>query len=225
MKRWSLVVAGLYLLLLAALAVPTLSLGLWRRPDTGMAALLFGSGWTWLVLAALGACQLALLLVPVRIVARRPVTRGAVWPTVLLGAAMMTLLGLAAALSVRAAALGDKREAVWEHVLFAALLVALWAGWSAVFFRLGRERPPADFLSVLCRRLLQGSILELLVAVPCHVVVRCREFCCAGIYTMFGLAMGISVMLFAFGPAVFFLLVARARRLRPPEPDNTPLVD
>jgi cation transporter-like permease len=154
-----------------------------------------------------------LLLVPLRIVSRRPVTRGALWPTVLVGATMMGLLGLAAAVSVHAAILGDKPEKPWELPLLAALVSGLWGFWTVVFGRLSRKRPPADFLSVLCRRLMQGSILELLVAVPCHIVVRCRDYCCAGLFTMFGLAMGVSVMLFAFGPAVYFLFVARAKRL------------
>jgi len=37
---------------------------------------------------------------------------------------------------------------------------------------------------------------------------------------MFGLAMGVSVLLFAFGPAAYFLFVARARRLQAMEPEG-----
>ncbi len=65
--------------------------------------------------------------------------------------------------------------------------------------------------------LLRGSILELLVAVPSHIVVRQRGVCCAPAGTFWGITTGLAVMLLAFGPGVFFLYVARCRRLRPPE--------
>ena len=65
------------------------------------------------------------------------------------------------------------------------------------------------------RWLLRGSILELLVAVPSHVIVRRRDDCCAPAGTFWGIATGISVMLLCFGPGVFFLFVERCRRLKP----------
>ena len=63
--------------------------------------------------------------------------------------------------------------------------------------------------------MLRGSILELLIAVPSHIVVRWRGECCAGFFTFFGITMGISVMLLSFGPAVFFLYYARWQKLQP----------
>ena len=57
--------------------------------------------------------------------------------------------------------------------------------------------------------------VELLIAVPTHVVARCRDYCCAGLMTFIGLTMGVSVMLFAYGPAVYFLFAERWRRLHP----------
>jgi hypothetical protein len=90
-----------------------------------------------------------------------------------------------------------------------------WCLWSLIFFRLGRKEKAGDFIQRQSRTLLRGSILELLVAVPTHIVARQRDYCCAGFMTFIGLAMGISVMLFSFGPAVFFLFVARWRRLHP----------
>ena len=84
-----------------------------------------------------------------------------------------------------------------------------------IFFRLSRRAEPKDLVSRLCKYLLKGSILELLIAVPTHIVARCRDYCCAGIMTFIGLTLGTSVMLFSFGPGVFFLFVARWRRLHP----------
>ena len=212
MKSWALVVTGLYALVLALLTIPVLLFGAWKLPDL---VHLYGAWPYWLWLLIMGGCQLVLLLVPVRLASRRPVTRGALWPTVTLIALMMALLGAGAVLSIYAALFGDNPLFSGEPWLLGALAVALWALWGVFFHRLSRAHTPLDFISTLCARLVRGSILELLVAVPCHIVVRCREDCCAGIYTMFGLAMGLSVMLFAFGPAVFFLFVARARKLKP----------
>jgi hypothetical protein len=65
------------------------------------------------------------------------------------------------------------------------------------------------------RWLLRGSILELLVAVPSHIIVRRRGDCCAPLGTFWGIATGISVMLLCFGPGVFFLFVERFERLKP----------
>jgi hypothetical protein len=90
-----------------------------------------------------------------------------------------------------------------------------WCLWSLIFFRMSRKESAPDFVSRQSRTLFKGSVLELLVAVPTHIAVRHRHECCGGIFTFFGLSMGISVMLFAFGPAVFFLFVARWRRLHP----------
>jgi hypothetical protein len=86
--------------------------------------------------------------------------------------------------------------------------------WSIVFYWTGRDAAPMDVVTKQCRYLLRGSILELLVAVPTHIVARMRNYCCAGFYTFLGIAFGVSVMLFSFGPAVFFLFAQRWRRLQ-----------
>ncbi len=50
---------------------------------------------------------------------------------------------------------------------------------------------------------------------PTHIVARYCDYCCAGFMTFIGLTLGMSVMLFSFGPGVFFLFVARWRQLHP----------
>ena len=77
----------------------------------------------------------------------------------------------------------------------------------------------------LTKWLIRGSILELLVAVPSHVIVREREYCCAGFITFWGIVTGVSVMLLAFGPAVFFLFAKRFGRLKPKAENEPEAID
>jgi hypothetical protein len=93
---------------------------------------------------------------------------------------------------------------------------AVWSIWAFLFAFYTVRGGRANFMTRLARSLIAGSILELLVAVPAHVLARTRGYCCAGFGTFWGIAAGISVMLFAFGPAVFVLFARRYGGLRRP---------
>ena len=88
--------------------------------------------------------------------------------------------------------------------------------------RLGRSssacsRSAAEARNVIANKLhrwlLAGSVLELLVAVPTHVVVRRREECCAGMATGLGICVGIGVMIVGFGPSVALLYYRRWKQI------------
>ena len=98
------------------------------------------------------------------------------------------------------------------------LIVASWMVWGLIFYRATREDDAASMSARATRWLLRGSILNLLVAVPTHVVVRHRDDCCAPAASFAGMVTGISVMLLSFGPGVLFLFAARRRRLRAKQP-------
>ncbi len=220
MKRWALVVVALYLLILAVLTVPVTLLAFApqaKARDIGE-AYVQGSFWLWL--GVMGLAQAALLVVPVRVASRRPVTRRLLlWPVVTAGA-MMGVLALGALYSLGEFTARDKvPDWLWWAAIVCAALI--WCVWAVLFYRSSRGAQPADVVSRQCRLMLQGSILELLIAVPTHIVARSRDYCCAGFMTFVGLALGICVMLFSFGPSVFFLYAARWRRLHP-EPATEP---
>jgi hypothetical protein len=63
--------------------------------------------------------------------------------------------------------------------------------------------------------LIRGSIVELLVAVPSHIIVRRRDECSAPGFTYFGIAAGLVIMAVAFGPGLFFLFRKRFERMKP----------
>jgi hypothetical protein len=107
---------------------------------------------------------------------------------------------------------GDELQA-WAVV--GGMVLALWVAWSLVFAVFAQRTNAEGLTPRLVRWLLRGSILEFLVAVPSHIVVRHRNDCCAPVATFWGIVTGLSVMLLAFGPSVFFLFAHRVRRLRP----------
>jgi hypothetical protein len=215
MKRWALIVAALYMVIMAVLTVPFGLLAF--VPELGWDAFGIYKEWQyWLWLAVMVISQFTLLAVPVRLASLRPVTRGPVWKTVLAGGLMAGGMTVAACFSIEELVFADHippgNTDVWTSILLGLLT---WFIWGLVFLRIGRNVPPADLVTQQCRALFKGSILELLIAVPSHIVARCRDYCCAGFMTFLGLTMGFSVMLFAYGPAVFFLFAERWKRLHP----------
>lgn len=105
-----------------------------------------------------------------------------------------------------------------EWSLLLGYVALLWMFWGLIFHRYHHTGDADAWSRRTLQWLLRGSILELLVAVPCHVVVRQRGDCCAPAATFWGITMGLSVMLMAFGPGVFFLFLDRARQRQPAGP-------
>jgi hypothetical protein len=223
MRRWAFLVAALYLLILVALTMPVLWLALGADLPSGsplhQALEIFALPGYWIWVVVMVACQLALLSVPVRVASRRPVTRGALWPTILVAGLMMGILVMAAVLAFDEFFYQAEDSGEWLAWSGVAAGAATWGIWAFVFGRAARTEAPRDLVTRQCRLLFRGSILELLIAVPTHIVARYRDYCCAGYMTFIGLTMGISVMLFAFGPALFFLFAERWRQLHPQRDD------
>ena len=130
-------------------------------------------------------------------------------------AALFALLSAGAIWSIDAALFGDDSRLVassdWEAV---GAWGCLWALWGWVFWVYLKRR--SDALNKILFWLLRGSVLELLVAVPCHVLVRQREECSAPIVSGFGIVTGIAIMLLSFGPGVLFLYRRRLESYRKP---------
>jgi hypothetical protein len=218
MKHWALIVAALYLAILVILTIPVILLAFMPGAKPAQAAEVYSTWPYWLWLAVMVISQFTLLTVPVRVAGRRPITRGSVWRTVLATGLMAGGLAAGALLSIGEFVYADHLfDYDWEGWSILILALLTWCFWSLIFVRMSGSTPPADLISRQCRWLFKGSILELLIAVPTHIVARWRDYCCAGAMTFLGLTMGISVMLFAFGPAVLFLFMERWRRLHPAE--------
>ena len=244
MKPWAVLTVLLYALALLALTLPVdlLAFGNWARDGSqhGFQDVLqnFYLNWGyWLWLAVLVAGQALLLLLPLRIADRRLPARRPLKIPVLVTAFFLANLLLAGAVSLLCALFRDDVRVIFtfadrltnlfrqtpgpqsttggDFISFLLLLACFWIFWAFFFRRATRADDPAALLQRSLRGLLRGSILELLIAVPSHVLVRRRDDCCAPAGTFWGIATGISVMLLCFGPGIFFLFVARCRKLKP----------
>ncbi len=197
---WVWGVVGGYLLVLSAIvAAPW-----WLQWVDG------GDNWqVWAVATVVVLLTLAgLLFVPVQMGRQRPVTRRGLWLPLVAGGFLAGMLVFGGAMAVMEWARINDDMTGWCAMGAGA---TVWAGWAVLFYLMARRRGTAHVGMRLHAYLIAGSVLELLVAVPAHLIVRRRTECCAGILTGFGLATGIVVMVIAFGPAVAFLFVRRWR--------------
>jgi hypothetical protein len=219
MKRWAILTAVLYVGAIALLTVPVIALAF---PKVSRPELIYSEWGYWVWVGFIILCALLLIAAPVRLARARSQSRRPVALTIAATGLFLALLVLGAAFSI-GEVLAHGQGVGWlgsdgTTAIFrlAATTVGLWGLWAGVLYWVTRRAAPLAAARTVARTLLAGSILELLVAVPSHIVVRGRDECCAGLYTFVGLATGISVMLLSLGPGVFFLYRERMARIRQP---------
>jgi hypothetical protein len=245
MKRWAVLTVMLYAFALLVLTVPILliAFGNWGKTSDNYGlhrALKIYSAWGyWLWLAILLAGQSLLLLLPIHLAERRLPARRPLKLPVVVSAFFLANLSFAGLLTILMLYFWEDGLDFFGYFLpfkpnqvspsnfateFGGVVVTLafWIIWAVIFRSFAKADAPDALLKRLTRWLLRGSILELLVAVPSHIIVRRRGDCCAPLGTFWGIATGISVMLLCFGPGVFFLFVERCQRLhaKSAAPDN-----
>lgn len=215
MRKWGLVVslfyAGAVILLLVPLVVALV--GDWQSVGDLHRHIIEAYGYwaTWLFVGVFIAGQVLLLVLSVDVTQRRLKPRTHIFLSALVAGLFLMVLSSAALLSIAVAFRGDNLPDWTVHVL-RWLPPAAWIAWGAVFYRYSRGGD--DSVNRAVSWLLRGSVLELLIAVPSHVIVRRREDCCAPLGTGIGIASGIAIMLLSFGPSVVFLYKRRMQALR-----------
>jgi hypothetical protein len=215
MRKWGIVVTVFYAAVVLAILVPAaipiaggsspLTKDFYSELHQVLAEWLV---WIPIAMVVAGEALLLFLSVDTSFKKLRPKTHIAV--SCGAGAMLFGLLALAVVYSVGSAIQGDKFGQGW--LLGTApgaigLLLALWILWGIVFFLYFRNS--SQVITRVVSWLLKGSVLELLIVVPCHVIVRRRGDCCAPAVTSFGIVTGIAVMLLSFGPSVLLLYKKR----------------
>jgi hypothetical protein len=242
MKRWAILTVLLYALALLLLTVPLLRVAFGGWGKSGVIGLqeafkVYVNWWYWLWLAIMVAGEALLLLLPLNITECRLTPRRPLKIPVLVTAFFLANLVFAGLLTIFCVAFKEDGFGLFGFLtpfktnevspsdlqtLVGMIITVLvfWFIWAAIFRHFAKSDDPNTLLKRGTRWLLRGSILELLIAVPSHVIVRRRDDCCAPIGTFWGIVTGISVMLLCFGPGVFFLFVERFERLKPKSPDH-----
>ncbi len=208
--KWVIAIVIIYLLLLGLLLlIPALIVN-----DTDSTDRLRMMGVVGGIVGVIVLSGLSLLLVPVKVQSRRPIRRGhIVWPMIGSGA-LLALLLFGGAIALIELTEFKGFSFVDSFTMAAITATIVWGIWSIVFIALVWSKDPNSFSDKLHRKILAGSVCELLVAVPSHVIVRQRNECCAGIYTGMGICIGVAVMLVSFGPSVLFLYWRRFEKIR-----------
>jgi hypothetical protein len=207
---WATLVIKVYALLAATLLSGPLVFGVILNAGgeilavCGIATLLF-------------VCGATLFLIPAPKGRReRGVSRRTIWVPIVGSSILAALVGLgftAAFFEFVSADGSDVVPGVNTGALIALAVFVVWLGWLVLFGGIALSRGPESIGNRLWQALLVGSVAELLVAVPMHLVVRQRTQCCAGLMTGFGIALGALVLFIALGPAVFVLCYRRYQQV------------
>ncbi len=216
LKLWAFVTLLAYLVAAVIIYMPLALFCFWSRskPEAGTdIAGVVTEWWFWLIVGILLVTQALLLLVPVRAAWDYKIRPRRLIVPLATTCALFVILTAGIIASGLAVVFGDD---VVPIAIYAGgpLVILSWFLWWWVFRRYRRATPDQVVVGSQ-RALLRGSIVELLVAVGCHIWVRQRGDCSAPSFTFAAICAGIAVMLCAFGPGVFYLFVTRARQMRP----------
>lgn len=213
MKRWAWLTILLYAVCVAVMSSPLFLC--FSQGDV------FAFFFVWFV-PILVLIQAVLLLVPVAVAQERPIKRRSIVVSAIMGAFPMAVMAGCFFLSVFLMVWGEKSENMPRHYLNSILVIPIfWLVWGILFYRGFSNGNPRSFVSMFNGWLLRGSILELLVAIPSHIISRHRHECCAPPITLIAIATGLSVALMSFGPAMFFLFAKRIKDKKGKQPPAT----
>jgi hypothetical protein len=178
--------------------------------------------WFWSLFGIFVLIQAGLLLIPVKIASDSYQPRRHVWVPIVASALALSVAVIGIIWSILVAIWGDEPLEIlysWVSLVFVGVS---WLIWSILFYRFYHDAEPRTLTKRLTTWLIRGSLLELLVAVPSHIIVRRRGDCCAPGFTFFGIATGLVIMALAFGPGLFFLFRKRFEKMKPGSKRNEP---
>ena len=212
MPKWGIIITTFYCLVVVALIVPGVTM-LCSETSLDDVFDVYAEWMVWVWVVILVGGQAALLLVSVDSSWKRLKPRQHILVSLSTVALLLGVLTFAAIWSLLAGVFGDGAvdvPLVSTRVRILAWWFSLWLLWGVVFFFYARQMPQRA--AQVIDWLIKGSVLELLIAVPCHVIVRHRDDCSAPFATGFGIATGIAIMLLSFGPSVLFLYEKRMKQ-------------
>ena len=224
MRWWGILITILYalvLVLIYSFGMDLLTGGDFYDSDNGFAI------WLSSAIALPLVCQIALLAVTVDGKRKWLRKRRHISVSIMSVAIAFGLLTAGVMFALWAVIAGDDAfnfldNCTWcdNHVVPVVVLITVlptlvfWGVWTLIFRRFYGKRD--EQAMPLFRWLYGGSVLELLIVVPSHVLVRSRGDCSAPILSAYGIATGLAVMLLAFGPGVIYLYLRQLNKYEEP---------
>jgi hypothetical protein len=213
MKKWGLVLTLLYGVLVLAFLVPAMMfLASGSLPGGADLKQAYASGIPWICAGAVMLGEAVLLWLGVDTTQKRLKPRTHILISALTTGLFMSILTIAIVLAIGLGLKGEKLFPQESPGLAATLSVFAipWLIWGILFYRFCRNS--TDPVTRAVAWLFRGSVLELLIALPAHVVIRRRHDCSAPVVNSWGIASGVAVMLISFGPSVLLLYKKRMER-------------
>jgi hypothetical protein len=156
-----------------------------------------------------------MLLFPVKTTTEAPKPQRLIWVPIVTAALLFFILVLGVVWSILMVIWGDDIPSDYFNWASLAFVIFCWIVWLFVFYRFYRNLEARTLFQRITTWLIRGSIVELLVAVPSHIIVRRRDECSAPGVTYLGIAAGLVIMAVAFGPGLYFLFLQRFERMKP----------
>ena len=100
----------------------------------------------------------------------------------------------------------------WTAPALLALVAVSWIVWSLLLFIYCQGWERFTVIGKLTGLIFAGSLASFLVSIPAHIIVSRRPGCFVGLFTALGIASGIYVMFWSFGPAILLLFLREKRR-------------
>jgi hypothetical protein len=216
MRKWGILLSVFYALIVVGMLIPG---AVFLSPENGGTSKflddlgdVYREGMVWVFTSMVVVSQALLLFLSVDTSQKRLKPQAHVWVSCAVASVLTALMVYGVVLCIGVGIHGDKFLDAIEAGIATRTRVLLgvgilWVVWAVVFYTYMRNK--SEVVSRIVSWLLKGSVLELLIAVPCHVLVRRRHQCCAPLATSFGIATGIAIMLLSFGPSVLFLFKKR----------------
>jgi hypothetical protein len=211
MKKWGLVVTLFFTAAVVLLLVPTAVLLMMSSTTTASDfAEAYRSWFIWTCVGVVVLGEILLLWLRVDTTQRRLKPRTHILVSALITALFVAILTFNVTMAVWVTLRGDEFFSLPDYLFFSVPIggvVIPWLVWGVLFYRFWRNS--SDPVTRAVAWLFRGSVLELLIAVPAHIVVRRRHDCSAPLATSFGITTGIAIMLISFGPSVLLLYKKR----------------
>ena len=211
MNKWGWIISLFFAISVLALLVPAgLVLASSSTPTAADFKGLYQASGTWICAGVVILGQILLLWLRVDTTQKRLKPRTHILVSAVTTALLMAILTADIVFAVGAGVRGDKFLDFLPDSAVVDMLIVFgipWLIWAVLFYRFWRDS--GDPVTRAVTWLFRGSVLELLIAIPAHVIVRRRHDCSAPVATSFGITTGIAIMLISFGPSVLLLYKKR----------------